>query len=156
MSGSWGAAPRVSRASTCPVTADPSLSLLTVTEHGYGKRTFVDEYRVQPEGGKPRSQTRGGKGRADIKTTGRNGRSVAAVGVTDDSDVVVITRGGQLVRMNAGDISTYGRGTQGVRVVGLKGGDAVIATCRVDERIEDDDGGSAGTTNGTPAADGGE
>jgi len=138
------------------MTADPSLSLLTVTEHGYGKRTFVDEYRVQPEGGKPRSQTRGGKGRADIKTTGRNGRSVAAVGVTDDSDVVVITRGGQLVRMNAGDISTYGRGTQGVRVVGLKGGDAVIATCRVDERIEDDDGGSAGTTNGTPAADGGE
>ncbi|MEM9064288.1 MAG: DNA gyrase subunit A [Planctomycetota bacterium] len=131
------------------MTADPSTTLLTITEHGYGKRTFVDEYRVQPEDGKPRSQTRGGKGRADIKTTPRNGRSVSAVGVTDDSDVVVVTRGGQLVRMNAGGISTYGRGTQGVRVVGLKGGDAVIATARVDERDDEEGETNIGTPNGS-------
>lgn len=113
------------------VTIDPALSLLTVTEHGYGKRTLVDEYRVQPETGPMRSQSRGGKGRADIKTTDRNGPSVAACIVADTDDVVVITRFGQLVRMPASDISQIGRGTQGVKVVGLNEGDAVVALARV-------------------------
>lgn len=114
-------------------TADPSLSLLTVTENGYGKRTLVDEYRVQPESGPMRSQSRGGKGRADIKTTTRNGPSVAACIVADSDDIVVISRQGQLVRMAASDISQIGRGTQGVRVVGLKDGDSVVAVARVAE-----------------------
>jgi DNA gyrase subunit A len=57
------------------------MCLLTITEHGYGKRTLIDEYRVQPETGKARSQSRGGKGRADIKTSERNGRSVAAIAI---------------------------------------------------------------------------
>jgi DNA gyrase subunit A len=113
-------------------TADPSLCVLSITEHGYGKRTGVDEYRVQPEEGKARSQNRGGKGRADIKTTERNGRSVAALGVHESDDVVVITRGGLLVRTRAGSISQIGRGTQGVRVVRLAEGDAVVAAARVD------------------------
>jgi len=138
-----------------PMTVDPSMSLLTVTEHGYGKRTLVDEYRVQPEGGKPRSQSRGGKGRADIKSTARNGRSVAALGVADNDDVVIISRGGQLVRVSAGSISQIGRGTQGVRVVSLKASDAVVAAARVAggdeaEAPEDvDDGADSGA-----AADG--
>ncbi|MEZ6318004.1 MAG: DNA gyrase C-terminal beta-propeller domain-containing protein [Phycisphaerales bacterium] len=85
-----------------------------------------------------RSQSRGGKGRADIKTTDRNGRSVAAVGVLDDDDVVVISRGGQLVRMAANSISCIGRGTQGVRVVGLKDGDQVVSAARVEESDEDE------------------
>jgi DNA gyrase subunit A len=72
-----------------------------------------------------RSQSRGGKGRADIKTTERNGRSIAALGVYESDDVVVITKGGQLVRMPAASISQYGRGTQGVRVVSLNEGDGV-------------------------------
>ncbi|MEM1071189.1 MAG: DNA gyrase subunit A [Planctomycetota bacterium] len=114
--------------------AETGLTLLTVTEHGYGKRTEVDEYRVKPEHGPMRSQSRGGKGRADIKITARNGRSAAACLVTDDDDVVVITRQGQLVRMPAGSISSYGRGTQGVRVVGLKDGDAVVSLAPVAER----------------------
>ena len=109
------------------------LALLTITENGYGKRTLVDEYRVAPEEGPMRSQSRGGKGRADIKTTARNGRSVAAVGVYEDDDVVVISRGGQLVRMAASSISCIGRGTQGVRVVGLKDGDQVVSAARVEE-----------------------
>ncbi|MCC6677371.1 MAG: DNA gyrase subunit A [Phycisphaerales bacterium] len=113
-------------------TIDPALCLLTITEHGYGKRTFVDEYRVQPESGKMYSQSRGGKGRADIKTNERNGRSVAALGVGDTDSVVVITRGGLLVRMPASSISTIGRGTQGVRVAALNEGDAVISAARVD------------------------
>src|SRR5690606_37030650 len=113
------------------MTADPSMTLLTITENGYGKRTAVDEYRVQPETGKMRSQSRGGKGRADIKTTARNGRSVAALGVRDADGVVVVTRGGQLVRIPASSISVIGRGTQGVRVVSLNEGDAVVSACQV-------------------------
>lgn len=124
------------------VTIDPALSLLTVTEHGYGKRTLVDEYRVQPESGPMRSQSRGGKGRADIKTTTRNGPSVAACIVADSDDVVVITRFGQLVRMPASDISQIGRGTQGVRVVGLNEGDAVVAVARVADAGEGEEGGA--------------
>ena len=115
------------------MTSDPDLSLLTVTQSGYGKRTPVDEYRVQPESGKPRSQSRGGKGRTDIRTSARNGRSVAAIGVGPSDDVAVITRRGLLVRMAADSIRQVGRGTQGVRVIGLNPGDAVVSVARVVE-----------------------
>ena len=118
--------------------AQVGLTLLTVTENGYGKRTDVNDYRVHPEEGPPRSQSRGGKGRVDIKTIKRNGRSAAATLIGDDDDVVVISRNGQLVRMSAASISSYGRGTQGVRVVGLNDGDRVVAVARVVERDEGD------------------
>lgn len=123
--------PMIPDADGDPVTADPSLSLLTITENGYGKRTAVDEYRVQPETGKARSQSRGGKGRADIKTTPRNGPSVAAIGVRDTDDVMVVSKDGQMVRMRASSISLIGRATQGVRVVSLHEGDKVVAAERV-------------------------
>ncbi len=115
------------------MTSDPSITLLTITENGYGKRTLVDEYRVQPETGKMRSQSRGGKGRADIKTSPRNGKSVAALAVKDGDGVVVVSKGGQLVRMAASSISVIGRGTQGVRVTSLNDGDKVIAAGQVPE-----------------------
>jgi DNA gyrase subunit A len=121
------------------ITVEPAMSLLTITQNGYGKRTLVDEYRVQPETGKARSQSRGGKGRADIKTSDRNGRSVAALGVRDSDDVVVVSKGGQLVRVKAGEISQIGRGTQGVRVVSLHDGDQVIAAARIDEAAGGED-----------------
>jgi DNA gyrase subunit A len=123
------------------VTKDPRMCLLTVTEHGYGKRTPIDEYRVQPETGKARSQSRGGKGRIDIDTTPRNGKSVAALGMMPGEDLVVITRGGQLVRMAADTIRECGRGTQGVRVASLHEGDSVIAAAPVAEGL----GGEADT-----------
>jgi DNA gyrase subunit A len=121
------------------VTADPSMALLTITDKGYGKRTPIDEYRVQPENGKMRSQSRGGKGRVDIKLTEKNGKSVAALGVYPGDDVVVITRGGQLVRTPVDEIRVCGRGSQGVRVVGLKEGDAVIAAARVSSEGKSDE-----------------
>ncbi len=120
------------------VTAKAGLSLLTVTENGYGKRTDVDEYRVQPETGKARSQSRGGKGRLDINTSARNGKSVAAIGVREGDDIVVISQQGQLVRMAAAGISQYGRGTQGVRVASLNEGDKVVAVAPVMERESDE------------------
>lgn len=123
-----------------------NLCLLTISENGYGKRTPVDDYRVAPESGPMRSQSRGGKGRQDIKITERNGQSAVAMGVFEDEDVVVISRGGQLVRMPGASISSYGRGTQGVRVVSLKDGDKVIAAARVGETSEESD------ESATPAA----
>jgi len=108
--------------------------LLTITEQGYGKRTPVDDYRVQPEVGKPRSQSRGGKGRTDIKISERNGRAVAALSVEEGDDVVVITRGGQLVRTSADSIRETGRAAMGVRVVRLNADDTVVAAARVIER----------------------
>lgn len=113
--------------------ASKELQLLTITEKGYGKRTVIDEYRVQPEIGKPRSQSRGGKGRVDIDASTRNGRAVAALGVHEADDVVVISRNGKLVRMPVGEIRLTGRGTQGVRVTKLDEDDAVVAAARVEE-----------------------
>jgi DNA gyrase subunit A len=108
-------------------TEEPSLCLLTLTNKGYGKRTLIDEYRVQPEEGKMRSQSRGGKGRVDIKLTEKNGRSVASLLVRAGEDLMVVTKGGKLVRMPADEIRECGRGTQGVRVARLDEGDEVVS-----------------------------
>jgi len=130
-----------------PMTRDTTMCLLSITQNGYGKRTPVDEYRVQPEAGKMRSQSRGGKGRADIKTSERNGKTVAALGINPGQDVVVITRGGQLVRMPGDSISEYGRGTQGVRIVSLNDGDQVISVAKVDAEAAGADMPDAGATS---------
>ncbi len=132
------------------VTKDPGLCLLTITEKGLGKRTPIDEYRVQPEGAPAYSQSRGGKGRADIKITDKGGRSVAALGVQSTDDVVVITKGGQLVRMPALEIRECGRSTQGVRVASLNEGDRVVSAARVPNL----DGAAAGTLPGPEASSG--
>jgi len=124
---------------TSPEAIERNRCLLTITERGYGKRTPVDAYRVQPENGKPRSQSRGGKGRTDIRITEKNGRAVAAISVEQGDDVVVITRNGQLVRTSADSIRETGRGAQGVRVVSLRDGDAVVAAARVIETEDSDD-----------------
>jgi DNA gyrase subunit A len=134
------------------VTVNRAMALLTVSENGYGKRTLVDEYRVQPETGKARSQSRGGKGRVDINASERNGRSVAAIGVAETDDVVVISKGGQLVRMAASTIRETGRGSQGVRVVKLDESDTVIAIARVAESEAQDESQQTGDDgSGEPA-----
>ncbi|RMH23737.1 MAG: DNA gyrase subunit A [Planctomycetota bacterium] len=118
-------------------TRDPDLDLLTLCEHGYGKRTPVDEYLVQserPDGSvELRPQSRGGKGRIDIRTTARNGPVVALKGVLPGEGVMLITANGLLVRIPVDSISRVGRATQGVRVINLKDGDRLIAAARVPE-----------------------
>jgi DNA gyrase subunit A len=86
-------------------------SLLTVTEHGYGKRSEIAEYRVSH---------RAGKGIITIKTTERNGFVVAVKEVVDGDELMIITRRGQLIRMPVRGISVIGRNTQGVRLVDLE------------------------------------
>jgi len=95
----------------------PSL-ILSVTENGYGKRTDVDEYRLQ---------TRGGKGVINVKTTERNGKVVAIMLVTEDAEAMVISQYGKIIRTSTDSIREAGRSTQGVRLLHLEPGDKVAA-----------------------------
>ncbi len=108
------------------VRCDDARALLTVTTKGYGKRTAFSEYLVQSEDGSTRAQSRGGKGRIDIQTTDKNGLVVAVLPIAPADSVVVVSEGGMLVRVPADSIREVGRNTQGVRVVRLKDGDAVV------------------------------
>jgi len=120
------------------IRCDEGSDLLTITENGYGKRTALDEYLVQSEDGS-RPQSRGGKGRIDIRTTARNGRVVRILCVGENDGLMFISANGMLVRVRAGDISRIGRNTQGVRVVKLKEDDQVIAAARIAETDENGD-----------------
>jgi DNA gyrase subunit A len=119
--------------------ADDERQLLTVTENGYGKRTPMIEYLVQPEEGDPRPQGRGGKGRADIKTTKRNGQVVTSLCVAENDQVMLITEMGMIVRSRVGDIRQTGRNTAGVRVINLKDGDRLVAAALIADPEEHDD-----------------
>ena len=120
------------------VKADDDRQLLTVTERGYGKRTDMSEYLVQPEAGRPHPQSRGGKGRVDIRTTSRNGPAAAALSVAEGDQVMLITEQGMIVRSRVGEIRHTGRGTQGVRVINLKPGDKLINAAVIADADEDD------------------
>jgi len=97
-------------------------TLLTICERGYGKRTAVEEYRIQG---------RGGQGLIDIRTSERNGKVVNLLAVTDNDEVMMITKDGQIVRTRAGDISVIGRATQGVRCIGLNDGDLLVSVALI-------------------------
>lgn len=103
---------------------DDPASLLTVCAHGYGKRTALAEYR---------SQSRGGKGLIDIKTTERNGPVVAVAKVTDADEVMLSTSGGNLIRTRVADINQIGRNTQGVRLIRLDEDDIVRSLAKLPE-----------------------
>jgi DNA gyrase subunit A len=102
---------------------DPA-TLLTVCANGYGKRTALTEYR---------SQSRGGKGLIDIKTTERNGPVVAIAKVIDEDQVMLTTTGGNLIRTRVSDINLIGRNTQGVRLIRVEEGDAVRSLAKLPE-----------------------
>jgi DNA gyrase subunit A len=97
-------------------------TLLVVTERGMGKRTGVDEYRLQ---------RRGGKGVINVKTTDKNGRVVAIKEVCPGDELMMITRAGIVNRQAIDPIRVIGRNTQGVRLVNLDGGDTVMDVARV-------------------------
>ncbi|MCH2148170.1 MAG: DNA gyrase subunit A [Phycisphaerales bacterium] len=122
----------------CVVAGDDA-DLMTVTENGYGKRTSMSEYLVHSEDGSTRPQSRGGKGRRDIRTEGRNGSVVAIRRVTDDDGLMFISASGMLVRIPAATISRIGRNTMGVRLVNVKDGDRVMTAARVFESTDGDE-----------------
>jgi DNA gyrase subunit A len=119
---------------------DEEADLLTVTENGYGKRTQLSEYLVQSDDGSSRTQSRGGKGRIDIRANDRNGKVVCIRLVLDTYGVVFISEKGMIVRVPVASISRIGRNTQGVRLVNLKDGDRLIAAATITEPESDEDG----------------
>ena len=119
---------------------EPGGTLLTVTENGYGKRTELDEYRVQ---------SRGGVGIINIQTTERNGRVVGIAHVRDEHQLMLITQQGKILRMVTGDIRSIGRATQGVRLIEIEEGDRVVSVARLAEREEEEEeAGDKGTEQG--------
>jgi len=104
--------------------------ILIVTHNGYGKRTPEHEYRVQ---------NRGGKGIKTCNITEKTGTLVGMKVVNGEEDIMLITTGGILIRMDVHDISTLGRNTQGVRLIRLNGEDEFVATVAKVEKEEPED-----------------
>ena len=124
----------------------PGTTVLTLTAHGYGKRTPIDDYRVTG---------RGGLGIINIQTTERNGRVVGVASVLDSDEVMLITQQGKMLRTSAGTISLIGRNTQGVRLIEMDEEDRAVSLARLEEQDSDltePDGESApsGTAEGEP------
>jgi DNA gyrase subunit A len=117
------------------VAKDEGRTVLTATEHGYGKRTPISEYT---------KHGRGGLGMIAIQASERNGRLVGAVLVEDSDEVMLISTGGVLIRTKVAQIREQGRSTQGVTLIALDEGETLAGL----ERIEEKDEEMAGNGNG--------
>jgi DNA gyrase subunit A len=105
-------------------------SILTVTERGFGKRTDPEEYRTQG---------RGGKGIISVRTTPRNGNAIAVLQVAEDTEIMLMTAEGKIIRLKIQDIRIIGRNTQGVRLIGLDPTDRVVGVATLAEQSEADE-----------------
>jgi DNA gyrase subunit A len=108
--------------------------ILSISENGYGKRTALEDYRLT---------ARGGKGVINMKITPRIGKVVAILSVKEDTDLMIITRDGKIIRLESSEIRQAGRSTQGVRLVRMEEGDQVAAASGIPEETEN------GGTNGS-------
>jgi DNA gyrase subunit A len=112
------------------IVAVPNGTILTATEHGYGKRTDIEEYRVSG---------RGGQGVISIQVTERNGKVVRSVQVNDNDEAMLITDKGTLVRFKISELSIIGRNTQGVRLINVSSGELVVGMQKIEE-VADESG----------------
>ena len=118
-------------------------TLLTVAQNGYGKRTELEEYRLQ---------SRGGIGIINIQTSDRNGKVVGIAYVHDDDHLMLISQQGMILRMRAGDVRAIGRATQGVRLIEMEEGDEVVSLAKLAEKEEEPgNGGSSEPENSEPS-----
>ena len=113
----------------------PGGTLLTVTERGFGKRTEIDEYRVQ---------SRGGVGIINIATTTKNGLVVGVAYVQEGDELLLITQQGMILRMATDDVRAIGRATQGVTLINIEADDKVVSIARLVEKEGEE-------TNNTPS-----
>ncbi|OHB79732.1 MAG: DNA gyrase subunit A [Planctomycetes bacterium RBG_16_55_9] len=111
------------------VIVEEKAALFTVCENGYGKRTGLDSYR---------SQSRGGVGLKNIKTSDRNGKVVALKAVQGKDDLMMITAQGMIIRTGLDEIRSIGRNTQGVRLINLKPGDKLVAAAKIIAEEQDE------------------
>jgi DNA gyrase subunit A len=102
--------------------------MLSISENGFGKRTKLEQYRVTG---------RAGKGVINMKTSDRNGKVVAVLPVGDESQVLIITTGGKLIRVETKGIRESGRSTQGVKLIDTSDGDMVTSASLI-ERQQDE------------------
>ncbi|HXA49945.1 MAG TPA: DNA gyrase subunit A [Candidatus Acidoferrum sp.] len=107
--------------------------ILSISEYGYGKRTPLEDYRLT---------SRGGKGVINMKTTKKTGRVVGILSVKEDSDLMIVSQNGKMIRIESGTIRQAGRSTQGVRLVNLEEGDMVAAASVIPD-TEDTNGDDA-------------
>ncbi len=103
--------------------------LLVVSEHGYGKRSALTDYRA--------TLHRGGKGVKAMQITEKTGPLVAVTNVTDDHDLMIINRSGITIRMKVADLRVLGRNTQGVKLIDLRGKDYIASITKVPTEEED-------------------
>jgi len=127
---------------------NPDVTVLVVSENGYGKRTDIEDYRVT---------NRGGKGVKTINVTDKTGELVAIKDVTDNDDLMIINKSGIVIRIGVSDLRVMGRATQGVRLITLKGDDSIASIAKVEHEDEDDeiteDDTVEGTVEGTETED---
>jgi DNA gyrase subunit A len=122
-------------------------TVLAISEHGYGKRSLVEDYR---------EQSRGGKGVITLKRTEKTGDLVGLKEVSDVDDLMIITHKGKIIRMHCSDIRSMGRNTQGVRIMRLGNGDQISGVTRVvreeeaEEKAEDAIAKAEGEEGSTP------
>ncbi len=103
--------------------SDPeNTTILTVSEKGFGKRSFLEAYRLVK---------RGGKGVKTMTINEKTGKLIALKDVSDDEDLMIINKSGILIRMAASEVKTAGRDTQGVKLIRLKEGDEIAAVAKV-------------------------
>ncbi|HEY9232582.1 MAG TPA: DNA gyrase subunit A, partial [Blastocatellia bacterium] len=111
------------------------IEMLSISENGFGKRTKLEEYRFQ---------SRGGKGVINMKTSDRNGLVVAVLPVNDESQLMMITNQGKMIRIDAKTIRVSGRSTQGVKLIDTSDGDMVSSASLIErQQIVTDENGSA-------------
>jgi DNA gyrase subunit A len=116
-------------------------TVLVVSEHGYGKRTDFEEYRIT---------RRGGKGVKTINITEKTGNLIAIKNVTENDDLMIIEKSGLTIRMAVSDIRVAGRATQGVKLINIKDGDSIAAVSTVEKSNEDGSEKPAEENAGTP------
>jgi DNA gyrase subunit A len=107
------------------------INIMVVSEHGYGKRSDLEDYRVT---------NRGGKGVRTINVTDKTGQLIAIKDVTDENDLMIINKSGLTIRLAVADIRITGRVTQGVKLINLKGKDSIAAVCKVNKSEEENGG----------------
>jgi DNA gyrase subunit A len=114
--------------SLCAVSAEDNERMLSISEQGFGKQTKITDYRFQ---------SRGGKGVINMKTTAKTGKVVAVFTVDDESEIMIITQQGKLIRIEADSIRKTGRSASGVRLIKTDGGDQVTSASLVEPSAEE-------------------
>jgi DNA gyrase subunit A len=102
--------------------------ILSISEHGFGKRTPLEDYRLT---------ARGRKGVINMKTTPKVGKVIGVLSVKENTDLMIITKDGKMIRIESGEIRQAGRSTQGVRLVRMEEGDMVAAASVIPETDEE-------------------